>query len=122
MKGHAIGYSLLGTAAVFAAVLAWPRAVYSHKPITTNILFKNEIALIFQRKCFQCHTDNNLSMSLTTYTEARPWARAIREEVLERKMPPWQAVPGYGHFSNDIGLNVREKEIILSWEIGRSHV
>ena len=31
-------------------------------------------------------------MSLTTYTEARPWARAIREEMLERQMPPWQAV------------------------------
>ena len=92
--------------------------VFSHKPITTNILFKNEIAQIFQRKCFQCHSDNNLAMSLTTYTEARPWARAIREEILERQMPPWQAVPGYGHFSNDISLNTREKEIILSWADG----
>jgi hypothetical protein len=92
--------------------------VYSHKPITTNILFKNEIAQIFQRKCFQCHSDNNLGMSLTTYTEARPWARAIREEILEREMPPWQAVPGYGHFANDISLNTREKEIILSWADG----
>ena len=95
-----------------------PEPAYSHKPITTNILFKNEIAQIFQRKCFQCHSENNLSMSLTTYTEARPWARAIREEVLERKMPPWQAVPGYGHFANDISLNTREKEIILSWADG----
>jgi hypothetical protein len=95
-----------------------PAPVYSHKPITTNILFKNEIAQIFQRKCFQCHSNDNLAMSLTTYTEARPWARAIREEVLERKMPPWQAVPGYGHFSNDISLNTREKEIILSWADG----
>ena len=67
-------------AVVIAAILALPEPVYSHKPITTNILFKNEIAQIFQRKCFQCHTENNLSMSLTTYTEARPWARAIREE------------------------------------------
>ena len=57
-------------------------------------------------------------MALRTYEEARPWARAIREEVLERKMPPWQAGPGYGHFANDISLNVREKEIILSWADG----
>jgi hypothetical protein len=117
MKARAIACSLVGTAAVLAVVLV-PEPVYSHKPITTNILFKNEIAQIFQRKCFQCHSDNNLSMSLTTYTEARPWARAIREEVLERNMPPWQAVPGYGHFSNDISLNTREKEIILSWADG----
>jgi hypothetical protein len=110
--------ALLGAAALFGAVLGVPRPAFSHKPITTNILFKNEIAQIFQRKCFQCHSDNNLSMSLTTYTDARPWARAIREEVLERKMPPWQAVPGYGHFANDISLNTREMEIILSWTDG----
>jgi hypothetical protein len=108
----------LGATALFAAVLGLPSPAYSHKPITTNILFKNEIAQIFQRKCFQCHSDNNLSMSLTTYTDARPWARAIREEILERKMPPWQAVPGYGHFANDISLNTREMEIILSWADG----
>ena len=95
-----------------------PSPVYSHKPITTNILFKNEIAQIFQRKCFQCHTENNLGVSLTTYTEARPWARAIREEILERRMPPWTAVRGYGHFANDISLSAREMEIILSWADG----
>jgi hypothetical protein len=105
-------------AGVLVVVVARPTTVYSHKPITTNILFKNEIAQIFQRKCFQCHSDNNLAMSLTTYTDARPWARAIREEILDRQMPPWQAVPGYGHFANDISLNTREKEIILSWTDG----
>ena len=107
-----------GTAALVAAIVLRPSPVYSHKPITTNVLFKNEIAQIFQRKCFQCHSENNLGVSLTTYTEARPWARAIREEILDRKMPPWTAVPGYGHFSNDISLNARETEIILSWTDG----
>ena len=43
-----------------AASSSCPRPAYSHKPITTNILFKNEIAQIFQRKCFQCHSENNL--------------------------------------------------------------
>jgi hypothetical protein len=112
------GALIVAGAALLAAIVALPEPVYTHKPITTNILFKNEIAQIFQRKCFQCHSENNLSMSLTTYTEARPWAPAIREEVLERNMPPWQAVPGYGQFSNDISLNTREKEIILSWADG----
>ncbi len=118
MKARVAASLVVAGMAVLAAVLGLPEPAYSHKPITTNILFKNEIAQIFQRKCFQCHSENNLSMSLTTYTEARPWARAIREEVLERKMPPWQAVPGYGDFTNDIGLNTREKEIILSWADG----
>jgi hypothetical protein len=118
MASRPTASAILGAAVLLGLVLAVPQPVYTHKPITTNILFKNEIAQIFQRKCFQCHSDNNLSMSLTTYTDARPWARAIREEVLERKMPPWQAVQGYGHFANDISLNTREKEIILSWADG----
>jgi len=105
-------------AAAIAAVLGTASPAYSHKPITTTILFKNEVAQIFQRKCFQCHTENNLGMSLTTYTDARPWARAIREEILDRRMPPWTAVRGYGRFSNDISLSAREMEVILSWADG----
>ncbi len=115
-RGAAVTAAVLGLAVVYAMLR--PAPVYTHKPITTNILFKNEIAQIFQRKCFHCHSENNVAMSLTTYTDARPWARAIREEVLDRQMPPWQAVPGYGHFANDLSLNTREKEIIISWADG----
>ncbi len=118
MASRLTACAIVFVTAVTATVLFLPSPVYSHKPITTNVLFKNEIAQIFQRKCFQCHTENNLGVPLTTYTEARPWARAIREEILDRRMPPWTAVSGYGHFSNDISLNTREMEVILSWTDG----
>lgn len=118
MRRWSIAWAFTAAAAGLAAVVLVPTPVYSHKPITTNILFKNEIAQIFQRKCFQCHTPDNMSFSFTTYTDARPWARAIREEILERRMPPWTAVRGYGHFANDISLTARETEIILSWADG----
>jgi hypothetical protein len=103
---------------LLAALLVTERPAYSHKPITTPIIFKKEIAQIFQRKCFNCHSENNLAMPLTTYQLARPWARAIREEILERRMPPWGAVEGFGHFSNDVSLTQREMDIILSWADG----
>ena len=89
-----------------------------HVPITTKIVFNREIAQIFQKKCFQCHTDGNVSVPLTTYREARPWAVAIKEEILEKKMPPWGAASGYGHFANDISLTGREISLILSWADG----
>ncbi len=89
-----------------------------HVPITTKIVFNREIAQIFQKKCFQCHTEGNVSVPLTTYKEARPWAVAIKEEILERKMPPWGAAAGYGHFSNDMSLTGREISLILSWADG----
>jgi hypothetical protein len=92
--------------------------VARHVPITTKIVFNREIAQIFQKKCFQCHTDGNVSVPLTTYREARPWAVAIKEEILERRMPPWGAASGYGHFANDMSLTGREISLILSWADG----
>lgn len=89
-----------------------------HVPITTKIVFNREIAQIFQKKCFQCHTDGNVGVPLTTYKEARPWAVAIKEEILDREMPPWSAAGGYGHFSNDMSLTAREISLILSWADG----
>jgi hypothetical protein len=114
---------LLSGACVLGLVLAgWPylrpEPVSSHGRITTSVMFNREISQIFQKKCFQCHTEANVSMSLTTYKDARPWAVAIKEEILEKRMPPWSAVTGYGHFANDVSLTAREMSLILSWADG----
>jgi hypothetical protein len=76
-----VGAIVIGAA--FAGYeLLRPEPVYTrHVPITTKIVFNREIAQIFQKKCFQCHTDGNVSVPLTTYKEARPWAVAIKEEI-----------------------------------------
>ena len=109
---------IVGAAVAGYQMLA-PEPVESrHVPITTKIVFNREIAQIFQKKCFQCHTDGNVAMALTTYKETRPWAVAIKEEILERKMPPWSAAGGYGHFANDMSLTAREISLILSWTDG----
>ncbi|HYE89015.1 MAG TPA: cytochrome c [Vicinamibacterales bacterium] len=115
--------TLAGIASVGATLLGYqllrPAVVETrHVPITTKIVFNREIAQIFQKKCFQCHTDGNVSVPLTTYKEARPWAVAIKEEILDRKMPPWGAAAGYGHFANDMSLTGREISLILSWADG----
>ncbi len=113
---------ITGAGALGLAVAGWPylqpQTVSTHGRITTSIVFNREVSQIFQRKCFQCHTDGNVSMALTTYAEARPWAVAIKEEILEKKMPPWSAVTGYGHFSNDASLTAREISLIISWADG----
>jgi hypothetical protein len=54
-------------------------------------------------------------MSLLTYREARPWARAIKEKVLLREMPPWSADPRYGEFANDRRLTQKEIDTIVAW-------
>jgi hypothetical protein len=57
-------------------------------------------------------------MSLTTYEDARPWAKAIKEEVLTRRMPKWHAARGYGDFANDPSLSPFEIATIVAWADG----
>ena len=57
-------------------------------------------------------------MALTTYEETRPWVRAIREEVLARRMPKWPVVRGYGDFTNDPSLSSFEIALITAWADG----
>ena len=62
-------------------------------------------------------------MSLLTYKDVRPWAKAIREAVLQKKMPPWFADPAHGEFSNDRRLPKAEIEAIVNWvDAGRRRV
>ena len=57
-------------------------------------------------------------MSLMTYADARPWAKAIRDEVLARRMPPWGAVKGVGEFRGDPSLSQIEIDMIVNWVEG----
>jgi len=106
------------TALVFVLVIAGmlvPRPAYPHNPTTTTVLFNREIATLLQRKCVQCHADGKLAMPLVTFDQTRPWAEAIKEETLSRRMPPWPAERGFGAYANDIGLTPREFEFLISW-------
>jgi hypothetical protein len=57
-------------------------------------------------------------MSLLNYEEARPWAKAIKAAVLNRKMPPWFADPQFGHFGNDRTLKPQEISTLVKWVDG----
>ena len=57
-------------------------------------------------------------MSLLTYADARPWAKAIRNQVLERRMPPWNAVKGVGEFRDDPTLSQPELDLFVGWVEG----
>src|ERR1700676_4179411 len=81
--------------------------------------FTKDVAPIFYKNCVSCHRPGEIApMSLLDYQSARPWAKAIREAVATRKMPPWFADPGYGHFSNDTRLKETEIATIKAWVDG----
>jgi hypothetical protein len=100
------------TAAALPAVFAFSGAVYAPAGIT----FYKDVLPILQNRCQVCHRPGeNVTMALLTYNETRPWAKAIREAVVSRRMPPWFADPAYGRFANDRSLTPSEIETFAAW-------
>jgi hypothetical protein len=94
-------------------------AASAHDVITTKITWTQEISRIFYKRCSACHREGGgAPMPLTNYEQARPWAKAIRDEVLERRMPPWGAVKGFGDFRDDRSLSQPEIDLIVDWVEG----
>jgi hypothetical protein len=101
------------------SVLALPTFSYAHDVITTKLMWTEEISRIVYKRCVSCHREGGEApMSLVTYDEARPWAKAIRDEVAGRRMPPWGAVKGFGQFRDDRSLTDPEIEMLVLWVEG----
>jgi hypothetical protein len=100
-----------GIAVLFTAVVA---------PAASAPTFYRDIAPILQDHCQSCHRPGEIApMPLVTYRQVRPWAKSIREKVKQRKMPPWFAEPGIGHFANDPSLSELQISTISQWvELG----
>lgn len=92
-------------------------AIQAHDVITTKLTYSRDISRIFARRCVVCHGANS-SIPLTSYETVRPWAVAIKEQVLSRTMPPWGAVKGFGDLSPDGALSQEEILIIAAWVVG----
>jgi hypothetical protein len=82
------------------------------------VLFDREIVRILNKHCVMCHAENGPSFPLETYEQAWLAGRRMRTTVIARHMPPWSAVQGYGEFSNDNNLTLREVQFIVSWVEG----
>jgi mono/diheme cytochrome c family protein len=101
---------LFSTAAV-AVLLGAGQAAAADAPT-----FYKDVLPVLQANCQTCHRPGEVApMSLLTYEQARPWAKAIKAAVASKKMPPWFADPAYGHFSNERRLSAPQIELLGAW-------
>jgi hypothetical protein len=78
--------------------------------------FTKDVAPILDKNCVICHRSGDIApMALTSYDEARPWAKSIKAQIATGKMPPWHATEARGTFSNDRRLTDQEKETLIAW-------
>src|SRR5215813_8855613 len=89
------------------------------KSSSGEVTYNKDVAPILAKHCIGCHRPNDIApMSLMTYDEVLPFARMIRENVIQRKMPPWHADPAFGEFENDGRMTGEEIATIDAWEKG----
>src|SRR5450631_2738416 len=88
-------------------------------PALKEITFHKDVEPLLQSRCQGCHRPGEAApMSLLTYQDARPWAKAIKEAVLDRKMPPWYAGAAHREFANDRRLSKEEISTLTAWVDG----
>ena len=108
--GLTLGSLVLAATAAVMAGQAGP-AVSTAAPT-----FSKDVAPIVFKNCAGCHRPGESApMSLLTYADARPWARAMSRRVAEGSMPPWHADAESGTFENERRLTADEKAVMTRW-------
>ncbi len=81
--------------------------------------YNKDVLPVLQKNCQSCHRPGEAApMSFLTYKDTRPWAKAIKQSVLAKKMPPWFADPHYGKFANERKLSETELGTLVAWADG----
>ena len=91
--------------------------------LNAEITFSGQVWPILEGRCVSCHQAGEIApMPLTSYSEARPWAQSMREAVLTKKMPPWDAAGETAHnFLNDRSLTPAEISTFAEWASTGAH-
>jgi mono/diheme cytochrome c family protein len=107
---------LMARRTILPILALWGCHVIAADPPAPSPTFYRNILPILQRNCQSCHRPGEIGpMPLLSYQEVRPWAKSIKTNVLNRKMPPWFADPKFGHYQNDRRLKQAELNQIVAW-------
>jgi len=109
------------TGLVLATGLLVPTQSVTHAqaPPAVAPTFTRDVLPILQKSCQGCHhAGTPAPMSLVTYPEVRPWARAIKQRTTAREMPPWHIDRSIGEYNPDPSLSDKEIAVIAAWVDG----
>ena len=101
-----------------AGTLGALTAITLFADVKTNPTFNKEVAPILFKNCAKCHDAGEIASAvpLLAYDTARPWAKAIKEKVLLREMPPWPADPNASlKFRNEARLSQKDIDTLVAW-------
>lgn len=81
-----------------------------------KISYAKEVAPILEAKCVDCHSEGGIGpFAMQSYEVVKGFAPMIAETIRSDRMPPWDADPHVGQFSNDKSLTKDEIRTLVRW-------
>lgn len=78
--------------------------------------YSETIAPMLKASCVQCHTRGGIGpFAMSSHEKVRGWTEMMREVLVTRRMPPWQADPHVGKFGNDFSLSTADTRTLVQW-------
>ena len=99
---------------VMVGALAFPAAAGA----TGIPTFTRDIAPILFKNCARCHRPGDIASlaPFLSFDTVRPWAKAMKDKVLLREMPPWPADLAQSlKFRNDARLKQADIDTLVAW-------
>ena len=107
--------SLLAGAAIKTEVTSAPGCVITYAKAAVAS-YSDTIAPMLKANCVQCHARGGIGpFAMSSYEKVRGWTEMIREVLVTRRMPPWQADPHVGKFGNDFSLSSEATQTLVRW-------
>lgn len=99
------------TVALNGAAIAFPARGSGAK-----LTYVKDVAPILEAKCVACHQEGGIGpFAMTNYEMVKGFSPMIREVIRTDRMPPYNADPHVGKFSDDKNLSPAEIKTLVHW-------
>jgi hypothetical protein len=86
------------------------------KMAAKKISYVKDVAPILEAKCVACHEEGGIGpFAMTNYAMVKGFSPMIREVIRTDRMPPYNADPHVGKFSDDKSLTPAEIKTLVHW-------
>jgi len=83
---------------------------------SAQITYVKDVAPILEAKCVACHEEGGIGpFAMKDYTTVKGFSPMIREVIRTDRMPPYNADPHVGKFSDDKNLSPAEIKTLVHW-------
>jgi hypothetical protein len=93
-----------------------PGCAITFAKMPAKVSYAETIAPMLKANCVQCHAQGGIGpFAMSSYEKVQGWSDMIREVLVTRRMPPWQADPHVGKFCDDLSLSAEQTRLLVQW-------